>query len=121
MTNRTFYTAKLNLALTIIFLKPLTKCYKNLRRPISHQKPSITAEVSKTFRHWSQFLAVVPNGPRDTSAPVLKCLGSEMSWVRIVRTPLLTFICLSGLSESCWYWLSDVGRKRHELHYTCTD
>jgi len=28
MTNQTFYTAKLNLALTISFLKPLTKCYK---------------------------------------------------------------------------------------------
>jgi len=27
----------------------------NLRRPISHQKPSISgAEVSKTFRHWCQ-------------------------------------------------------------------
>jgi len=37
--------------------------------PISHQKPSIRAEMSKTFRHLD-ISALVPKCLVDTSAPV---------------------------------------------------
>jgi len=57
---------KLNLSTNSKFLKTVNETLWNLRRPISHQKPSISgAEVSKTL---------VPKCLMETSAPVLKCL-----------------------------------------------
>jgi len=95
MTNRTFYTTKQNLALTISFLKPLTKCYKTyVGRFLIKNKVlvlSCGAEVSRG--HFLQ--SVLRRQCRSVSN---FCVGAEvsigyfgtsaeMSWVRSVLGP----------------------------------
>ena len=82
MTNWTFYTTKLYLALSIIFFKPLTICYKNLRRPISHQKRSITAEMSQDI---SALVSIFCSGAEWSTRHF--GTSAEMSWVRNVLGP----------------------------------
>jgi len=88
MTNRTFYTAKLNLALTISFLKLLPKCYKTYvgRFLIKNQ-------VLGPWTLWHQFRRVS-----------IFCTGAELSTRHYGTSAKMVWV-RSVLGQKCPYTL----------------